>query len=183
MKAEVQRNAVLGNVDLQRRAVELWARKTKHLEIARQLGVSGWQAHMLVERGVARLTEQGAAKRRARDAEALDELERRTWELVDQPGHQVSLSGRIVTDPQTGEPMPDLEKRRRAIETVLRVLERRAKLLGLDARAQGDVSVTLDAAVAAVRLLEEEADRAEAQCVPRPLERRSLPVVWGNGSG
>lgn len=56
---------MLDDVDLQRQAVELWARKTKHPEVAAQLGVSKWKARMLVERGAAHLTEHGTAKRRA----------------------------------------------------------------------------------------------------------------------
>jgi hypothetical protein len=55
-------------------------------------------------------------------------------------------------------------------------MDRRAKLLGLDAPAQANVSVTLEAAIAAVEKLEREADHREAETPARAIETCSLPV-------
>ena len=102
-----------------------------------------------------------AERRRERDAEALDALERVAWGVLEQPGYEVSPSGRVVIDPE-GSPLLDTGRQLDTIGVLLRIQTRRAKLFGLDTPARASVSVSLEAAIAAVERLEREADRTDA---------------------
>lgn len=170
----------------QRRALQMWARKDSYEEIGRQLGCSGWVAKNLVKYGLANLEVPTTSTRRRQEAEALDQIERIVWGVVARPGYKVS-NGHIVFEPQLGAdgravPVADQTNRLAAIATLLHIQERRSRLNGLDAPGHVDVSVTLEAAIAAVELLEREADRAEAEmcaqatrCLPRSMDGPARP--------
>lgn len=169
------------DVGIQRRVVELWGRKVPLADIARELGIRTWAVDRYIDRWLRYMSKPTAQRRRAQENESLDELERITWAVVAHPGYKVSASGRVVMEPQvdqdtTQQPVPDEANRLAAIGTLLRIQQRRARLNGLDAPAQLDVSVKLQAAVAAVELLEREADRQEAELRALAVETRSLPV-------
>jgi hypothetical protein len=73
------------------------------------------------------------AEYRAEQLAKLDELERGAWDNVRDPGPKVSVTGRVVESPETGEPLPDNAVRDQARNTILKVIRQRADLLGLAA--------------------------------------------------
>lgn len=165
----------------QRRALQMWGRKATVGDIALELGVSAAAAGQLVKRGLANMEVLGNRERRVQENEALDELERIVWDVVARPGYKVSNAGYIVFEPAPGpdgRPVPAMDEATRlaAIGTILRIQERRARLNGIDSRAKLDVSVSLEAAISAVEILEREAARQEAELRVRAVETLSRPV-------
>jgi len=63
----------------------------------------------------------------------LDELENRAQEQIRHPGPKTSVTGRVIEDPQTREPLPDNIIRDQARNTVLKVVRTRMDLLALAA--------------------------------------------------
>jgi hypothetical protein len=179
--SEPDRAKMLADRERQRKALQLWARKLTIPAIAREMGVSGWMAKKLVDRGLDHLDVPEAKVRRAQENEALDELERIGWGVVARPGYHVAASGRIAMDPESGRPLVDMSARLAGIQAVLRIMERRAKLNGLDAPTQVDVSLTYEAALQAVILLEERATTAEREAIDIH-ETRSLPLSESQAS-
>ncbi len=110
----------------------------------------GMSYHDVVDAAVPGMANRGAvskARRRALDrivapavqeyrAEMLaklDELESGAWQQIRNPGPKTSVTGRVIEDPQTGEPLPDNVVRDTARNTVLKVVRTRMDLLGLAA--------------------------------------------------
>jgi hypothetical protein len=163
-----EREQFLANRELQRRALDMWGRKMDYKQIGAELECSAYTAWHLVRQGLEVMDVPEARHRRAQENRGLDEMERTTWAVVARPGYQVSNSGRIVMEPEPdrdGRPVPQVDQAKRlaAIGTLLRIQERRARLNGLDEPAKVDVAVSLEAALAAVELLEAEAVRRESE--------------------
>lgn len=69
---------------------------------------------------------------RAAELEELDALERAAWDVVDDEHPLVTISGAVIQDPRTGEPLRNPEPELDAIDALLHAQERRAALLDLD---------------------------------------------------
>lgn len=178
-----ERERFLADRERQRRALSMWARKVTYADMGRQLGCSAWKAHDLVRRGLENLDVPEARERRARDNEALDELERITWGVIARPGYKITPSGRVLFEPYAvddqNRPVPvyDQQTRLAAIGTLIRIKERSARLNGADAPALLDINVTLEAAITAVEVLEAEATLREREVgtqVALPVGREGL---------
>ena len=70
---------------------------------------------------------------RAETLAKLDALEAGAWEDVMNPGPKISVTGRVVEDPATGDVLPDNSVRDQARNTVLKAVRTRMDLLGLSA--------------------------------------------------
>ena len=172
------RERYLADRERQRRALAMWARKVPPAEMARQLGCSTYTANCLVRRAQAYLDVPEAAERRLQMNQALEEEERIAWAIVARPGYKISPSGRVVFEPERDAqgravPVVDQATRVAALAHLLRIHDRQARLNGLDEPTKIDVAVGLEAAMAAVLLLEQEADREEAGVVD--IEQVALP--------
>lgn len=77
-----------------------------------------------------KLLEKDASHHRDIEIGKLDLLEERLWGMIDEEYYTVS-QGRVVYF-ETGDPVPDIEPVMKIIDRILKVAERRAKLLGLD---------------------------------------------------
>lgn len=116
-----------------------------------------------LQRAMIETVRQPADEVRALELERLDMLWREAMRVL--TARHISVSnGRVVTreDPITGEehPVPDDDPVLRSIDRLLKIMERRSKLLGLDAPAKVEV-ITLDSIEAELRRLEdEEAEQA-----------------------
>jgi hypothetical protein len=106
-------------------------------EIARQVGYAdGGTACKAVSRALAqRLVDQGVAADQLREQELahLDELREATWAVMEAT-HLTVSHGRVVRD-DSGEAILDDGPVLNAVDRLLRISERRARLLGIDAPA------------------------------------------------
>ncbi|MET8864656.1 hypothetical protein ABZW11_17100 [Nonomuraea sp. NPDC004580] len=111
--------------------------------IGRQLGVSRQRAHKIYTDALKAIPAQEVNEYRAEQAERLDEMLRRAYEVLERKHITVSNGKVIYLD---DEPMEDDAPTLMAIKTVLAIEERRAKLLGLDTPVKqqigGEVQVT-----------------------------------------
>lgn len=91
---------------------------------------------------------------RLMESNSLDELEWEAWKTL-QARHVVISQGRIVRDDETGEVIPDDRYILETVDRILKIKERRAKLLGLDAPMRREV-ITLDSIDQEIAKLETE---------------------------
>lgn len=100
---------------------------------------------------------------------SLDELEYRLWRLLEER-HVVISQGRVVRD-EHGEAVADRRFELETHDRIMKIKERRAKMLGLDAPLK-TVTVTLDGIEAEILRLEQELALAELPEAPQ-----SAPVL------
>jgi hypothetical protein len=112
-------------------AARMRSRGATFAEIARALGYADPStASRAIQRALTSVRADGVEELRALEGERLDELQRRAWAILDDPGPVVS-EGRVVKGPD-GQPLVDAERVLKAIDRLLRISERRCKLFGLD---------------------------------------------------
>jgi hypothetical protein len=115
------------------RAVELRRRHLTYDQIAVEMGyASKSSAYTAVRRGLADSVVESNDEVRQQEVDRLDELARRALRVIMTTHYKVS--GRaVVRDPQSGEPLVDDQPVLNAINSLLKIMERRASLLGIDA--------------------------------------------------
>jgi hypothetical protein len=121
-------------------ALELRAAGLSIRQIGRQLGCSATTAHRRVVRGLDRTLREPADRVRALELHRLDQLQAAATATL-RARHVVVQAGRPVLDPASGDPYVDHGPVLAAIAALLRIAERRARLLGLDAPARVDAQV------------------------------------------
>jgi hypothetical protein len=112
--------------------------------IARELGIAEQTVYTDTSRALeSRVRELDAAvnEYRALELEKLETMERVAWGVVHHARPHVSVSGRVARHPETGEVLLDDGPPLAAIDRLLRIQERRARLMGLDAAAKTTVTV------------------------------------------
>lgn len=129
----------IDSVNVDARACELRSRGWSYLRIGEELGIDGSAAYERVQRGIARVINEPAEAARQFELERLDRLWIKAEEILEAE-HIVVQHGKIVYDPDTGSTLTDHTVPLQAIGTLLKVQERRAKLLGLDAATKTQVS-------------------------------------------
>lgn len=145
-------------------------------EIAATLGYANkGSATKAIQRALADVSRPDVEQLRALQGAELDAIQRTAWEIIRTPHYKVSNSGRIVTDPATGEPMMDPAPVVGALGVLLRVRERRAKLLGLNAPDRSQVDMTVTPAEAAENLKAEIARMRAQQAELERIETAQLP--------
>jgi hypothetical protein len=115
--------------ELEARALELRIGRATYAEIGAELGVTSKSAHRIVARTLDRtraVTAERAEVLRDLDLAQLDRIERRMLAALDDDDHDVAARASLV---------------------ILRVLERRAALTGIDARADDGTQAEVDAAI------------------------------------
>jgi hypothetical protein len=129
-------------VDRDNKAVELRRRHLTYQQIADELGMGNkTTAYLAVKRGLADSVQESNDEVRQQEADRLDELARRALRVIVTPHYKVS--GRfVVKDPQTGKPLIDDQPVLNGINTLLKIMERRAELLGLNAVLKVEVITT-----------------------------------------
>jgi DNA-binding CsgD family transcriptional regulator len=116
-----------------------------YTQIAAQLGITESTAKNDYARALADLkAEQASQAHAARDLELakLAVAEQAAWEVLRRP-HITVQHGRVVLDAE-GEPVPDDAPVLAAVDRILKVSERRARLLGLDAPYRVRVAAEVD---------------------------------------
>lgn len=155
-------------------ACRLRAEGKSYQMIADDIGCSLAMAYRYVERGmIATIREPAEIVRRA-EVERLDRLLRKALDILDKD-HVMVSQGRVVREiigydeeaerPIYGDPIIDDAPTLNAIQTILKLMERRAKLLGLDAPAKMEV-FTMDAITRRIDELKEQLGKNDDHVVP-----------------
>lgn len=121
-------------------AARLRARSMTYRQIGSTLGISPMAAHDAVRRALADTLQEAGDDVRALELDKLDALERVALAVLERE-HIVVSNGRVAM--LDGSPIPDSGPVLATVQTLLRVAERRAKLLGLDQPAK----VTVDGGI------------------------------------
>ncbi len=112
--------------------------------IAAKYGISEATVHSDVTRALEARTKQldeATAEYRSMDLEKLEAMERAAWAVLHRKHVHVSASGKIARHPDTQEIIVDDGPTLQAVSALLRIQERRAKLLGLDAVVSSKLEV------------------------------------------
>jgi hypothetical protein len=133
------------------RAAEMRSRSMTYQQIGDALGVSRQAAHQAVQRAISEIPREAAEEVLRLELEKLDFLERKLFVIMQKEHLRVGNSGKVVT--YEGELVLDDGPVMQAIQGLLRVAERRSKLLGINAPEKHEV-ITLDAVQAEIRRLE-----------------------------
>jgi len=137
--------------DVAERRAKVLARRTEHIpyeQIAAELGITSAVARKDYERALEalKLEQDGHARFNvARQLETLDVAERAAWAVL-RKDHIHVQHGKIVRH-EDGSPVLDDAPVLNAIDRILKISERRARLLGLDAPAKIEVSDATDQAI------------------------------------
>jgi len=100
-------------------------------EIGARLGIAASTAHLRITAALAERVDPLVDQYRAVELDRLDRLTVKAWEVLERE-HVVVQHGKIVRD-EDGNPLRDDGPVLAAVGTLLRISERRSKLLGLDA--------------------------------------------------
>jgi len=112
--------------------------------VADEMGCSIFKVQRLLNKYSPKLLEGDASRHREIEVNKLDLLEEKLWAMVDEEYYTVS-NGQVVYM-ETGEPVPDVEPILKIMDRIIRVSERRSKLLGLDKPVKVEATVhTVDA--------------------------------------
>lgn len=115
------------------RAVELRRAHLTYDQIARELGYQTRSAaYYAVQRGLGDSVLEANDEVRQMEVERLDELSRRALRVVATPHYRIH-NGELIKHPETEEYLLDHAPVLKAIETLIKLSERKSHLLGLDA--------------------------------------------------
>src|SRR5690606_5993712 len=101
---------------------------------------------------------------REEELQRLDLLMTEAWAVLKR-AHVTVSHGRVIYDESTGQPLPDDGPVLQAIDRILKIQERRAKLLGLDAPTKIE-AITMDALDAEIARLSAELEAEASNPVP-----------------
>jgi hypothetical protein len=142
-------------------AARLQARGLPLRKIAEQLGYANESgASKAISRALAAVPVQGVDELRRIQCDQLDYLTAKALEVLEAVHYAHSQSGNLILGPG-GEYLHDDAPVLNAIDRVLKIAERRAKLMGLDAPQRHEVT-TLDYLDAQIRDAAAELARAQA---------------------
>lgn len=150
------------DIDPISQALQLRSQGLGFREIARIQGVAVATAHARVQSGIRAALSEPAGELVMLERERLDLLQDRCSQLLERVPPLVQ-HGRVIVD-SSGNALPDCEHTLRVIDRILRIMERRARLLGLDAPTKARVEVVTEEAVDA------EIARLESKIAIREIE-------------
>jgi hypothetical protein len=163
------------------RALDLHARGLTYQQISDQIGwASGATARDAVQRAIRDNYQLSYESERQVEDEAIHQLIRAFTTVMVRRHYVVTPSGRIVTDPLTGQPLIDDGPLIQAGLALLRARESRRKLLGLDKPAKVEIRTIndIDARLAELADQVEVVDTRSPQALPgpaRPAGTAALP--------
>ncbi|MGW6502952.1 sigma factor-like helix-turn-helix DNA-binding protein [Nonomuraea angiospora] len=125
--------------------VRLRRQGVEFAEIGERFGVSKQRAHQIYTQALKEIPAHEVTELRTEQAERLDDMLRRAYEVLGRR-HLTVSGGSVVIDDRTGTPVYDDGPTLAAIKTVLLIEDQRAKLYGTYAPVKqqvgGDVTVT-----------------------------------------
>lgn len=162
-----QSRAAIASIAARRaKLVEYRRKKIPYATFYEELGYSSVQA---ARKDFTRALEESIAAQHAsvevyreEQLEELDYLAEEAHKILRARHYIVTQSGRIVEDPETGQPMLDDGPVLAAIDRLVKILDRIAKLRGLDAPQRLEV-LTIDAIEAAIADLNQQLAATDAE--------------------
>lgn len=140
----------LESAERDREACRMRSRGMTYQEISDQLGYGGeGNARRAVKETLAAVRVEGATELRALQAQQLDHLTAVALKILETVHPAITQSGRIIKD-DNGNTLIDDGPVLAAIDRLLRIQERRAKLLNLDLREQVTDDADVDAEIRAL---------------------------------
>lgn len=144
-------------------AAKLRSTGMAYADIARTLGYADASgAHLACSRAMRAIAEP-ARDLRAIELARLDLILREAWAVM-VAEHITVSQGRVVNHPDTGLPLKDHGPVLAAIDRILKIAERRARLLGLDAPTKIE-AITVDQIESAINQLAEELGVNDRQAI------------------
>lgn len=154
------------NAERDAEACRLKSRGRTYQQISDELGYGARQnAHRAVQQALAAIPALSAEESRRLQLDQLDYMTDRVLAVLERNHLTVTQGGTIVKDPVSGEPLIDDGPVLHAVDRLVRIQERMAKLRGLDAPTRHEVTLDyLDAQIAetAAEIAAELARRTEA---------------------
>lgn len=127
----------------------------KHLGLDQPIPENGPQrAAAAIKRAMGEMARFANDEMRMMELRSLDELEWVAWQTL-RNSHYVVSQGRVVFNDETGEPVADDRFVLETVDRILKIKERRAKLMGLDAPIRREV-ITMDSIENEIKKLESE---------------------------
>jgi predicted transcriptional regulator len=114
------------------KAAEMRSLGMTYSAIGDALGLTKTGAYQAVKRALKEIPVEGVHDLRTIEQAKLDRLERQYNQVLSRKHYKVGNNGKVVTGPE-GEPLLDDGPRMQALDGLLKVQQRRAKLMGLDA--------------------------------------------------
>jgi hypothetical protein len=137
-------------------ALDLYTKHGSGRKVAELQDVTLHTAQDRIQRALNRTTSPKAREWKDRQLAALDYLEEQVWKVLT-ARHITVSNGKLIYHPETDQPLEDDGPVLTATATMLRIWERRSKLLGTDAPTKSTVTVvTEDVVDAEMRRLTEE---------------------------
>ena len=128
------------NVERDHRAAEMRARGMTYEQIAQAMGIKSRQgAWEMVHRALSEVPKESTERLLALELAKLDHMERQVHAVLARKHLQIAASGRVVLF--NGEPVEDDEVAMKAVDRLLKISQRRARLLGLEAPTRVNLGV------------------------------------------
>jgi hypothetical protein len=154
-------------------AAEMRSRSMTYAQIGEAMGVTASAAYVMVQRAFASLPSENIVEAKANELAKLDRIEARLLDTMERGHVAINAQGVVVYN---DEPITDDDVGIRAAHALLRLQERRAKLLGLDAPGkQITMVVTQEAVDAEIQQLESRV--SSMQDDPDVIETTSTNVA------
>ena len=162
------RRRTINDREIDAQALALRTRGLTHRHIAAQMGYkSPATAVAACDRALADMFREDVEKWRHLEIDKLDDLTRVTWQALAKPHYLVS-QGKVVRDEETGELLVDHAKAWEGVDRLIKIAERRARLLGLDAPQRTKVEVQ-DGIDAEIESLVKQLSEVQGPPVPAEL--------------
>lgn len=113
-----------------------------HAAIAERLGVSTGTVGIAVRRAIQDQFRLNADEERFVLADQIDALMFKLRRIMAETAYVVSVSGKVVVNPATGEPLIDYAHQRQTMESLRKFMDMKSKLLGLNAPVRHRVEIT-----------------------------------------
>ena len=124
-----------------------WIMGTTQEDLAERHEISHQRVSQIIREVQASIPEEDLAERRKRVLDVLDVVGQEMAAILDTPPARAYSNGRPMEN-EDGTPILDYSTRMAAADRLVKLTERQAKLLGLDAAARVDVTVSEQAKAA-----------------------------------
>ncbi len=139
------------DVERDRKAAELRARRLSYSQIGRELSVSASTAHLMVQRAMMDVPSENVEQVRLQSLMVLDEAAAVALQVMRSRNKIIGQTGRVVLDDETHEPLYDPMPNLAAIDKLLKIEDLRARLVGSYAPRKQVVSVISEEFIAQKR--------------------------------